>query len=414
MTLPETEGPVWAPEARPPVRSPIGPGLPVALEARRWDWILADLDGTRLGELTRASQRTWDRNLNAPATCKFQIRMDDPQANLVLFEDLLLLVYKDRYLRFVGDVTSAEESHSGQGYGTVVATATDALWRLDHRLLGKDFSGLGGYSDGTALVPLMKAFIARRAVERVQGAVGTNYDAGGDAGIRFYPFQYESSVGFVGPLFFKSTLELLMEMGATLDGYDFTLDPVPPTADSQGTAIGWLKISDALGQERPEAIFEYGSGRYNVLSYQRQIDRAGLANVAYNLPTNWPASVAAPEAGVPAASVVYSFNQDSIDARTRHETLVQDDLGAGSDVMRQQLVDLHISLRKQPRQIITFSPGLDAPKFGEDFDIGDIVTFRARVGRQVRVNALFRVYGVGVALGEEGQEVQTLTVVPST
>ena len=388
-------------------------GVPVADPSQRWNWILADLDGLRLGELTRASARTWDRALNAPATCKFQIRMDDPQANLVLFEDLLLMVYKDRALRFVGDVTSAEESHSGQGYGTVVATATDALWRLDHRLLGKDFTGLGGYSHGTALVPVEKVAIARTAVDRVQAVVGTNYDAGGDAGVRFYPYTYTSSKSFVGPLFFKSVLELLTEIGSTLDGYDFTLDPVEPITDALGTPIGWLKLSDTLGQVRPEAIFEYGTGRVNVLSYQRQIDRAGLANVAYNLPTNWPASVAAPEAGASAASVLYAQDVDSIAARTRHETLVSDDLGAGSDAMRQQLVDLHVSLRKQPRQIVTFSPALNAPKFGEDFDIGDVVTFRARVGSQVRVNGLFRVYAVGVALGEQGQEVQTLTVVPS-
>jgi hypothetical protein len=90
--------------------------------------------------------------------------------------------------------------------------------------------------------------------------------------------------------------------------------------------------------------------------------------------------------------------------------------------LRWQILQEHVRVRKNPRQVIQFTPirsdlagtiTHSIPSFGFDYDIGDIVTFRAAVRGEARVDAKFRVYGADVSIEPEGEERVTLSVIPS-
>jgi hypothetical protein len=77
--------------------------------------------------------------------------------------------------------------------------------------------------------------------------------------------------------------------------------------------------------------------------------------------------------------------------------------------LRWQLIQEHVRVRKNPRQVIQFTP----IAFGSDFDIGDIVTFRAAVQGEAWIDATFRVYRADVTIDPEGAERVTLSVIPN-
>lgn len=357
-----------------------------------WQFVLADpATGASIGEILAAKTRTLTPQLNRMPTAAFTVRLDNKLAERMLTAEALVKVYQDKTLRFVGPIVSAEESAQGEG-GTVKVTAAGPLWRLMKRLIGKDAIG---YNKGTAGSPLDRGAIAQDIL--------TTVNAEGDTGIRVGSIT-PSATGYVGPWRFKPAGEAIAEMSATLDGYDFEIAPVEPTADAGGLQIGTLNIAPLLGTLQEEAIFEYGTGRRNVAGYTRPVTLDGLMNLGWNLPDGFPdTSVSAPATQSDAASIA---------KWGRMEAVVPGDITVAA--MRQKLVDEHIRIRKQPRQVITFEPARNAPLYGTDYDVGDIVPARARLGQSNRFDGLFRVYGVTISISEEGTVTEKLDLVPNT
>jgi hypothetical protein len=78
--------------------------------------------------------------------------------------------------------------------------------------------------------------------------------------------------------------------------------------------------------------------------------------------------------------------------------------------MRNTLLNEHLTVRRNPRNIITFQPSIDPqdqgklPQFGDIYDVGDIVTGRAAFNGSLRFDALFRCWGVEFTIEENGIE----------
>jgi hypothetical protein len=360
-----------------------------------WSLLLAGLDGVTVGEIDNASDRRFDFPLNRIATGQFRIRLDHPFSAQLLEGDSLIKLYQrsssTSELRMVGEVVSVEEVAGESDAGSLAVTFAEAgFFRLNHRLVGKSATGV---SYGTALSPVDRGLIAQQVIE----AVNTETDTG----VRIGSIT-ASANGYVGPWWYKPVGEAILELSATLDGFDFRFNPVEPTQDSAGLAVSQFTAAGALGQLRPDTVFEFGTGKRNMKSLKRQVSRDGLMTRGYHLPPGFP------ETSEP---VVSSQNLTATAARGLHEGLVTSDLSVAD--LRAALVAEHVEVRKQARQLITFEPTSYGTEFNVDYEVGDVVTARAVVDGSIRFDASFRIYGVEVSVTDEGLASYSLTLVTS-
>lgn len=101
-----------------------------------WTFGLCDLSGNPIGEITNAYERKVNLPLNALTTAEVTLRLGDALVDEVisLNGDVLLKVYQDSTLRFIGDLMSAEEVTGDKA--TMRLNFAGPLWRLSRRLLG--------------------------------------------------------------------------------------------------------------------------------------------------------------------------------------------------------------------------------------------------------------------------------------
>jgi len=361
-----------------------------------WSFVLlTDLTGEPIGEVTNAYDRKVTFQRNRATTCSFRLRLDDPFADQVLDGQVLIKLYKDQTLRFVGDVVAASEKGADQDQ-RVEVTCSDRFWALEHRLCGKSAAGL------KYTAPVDRGTVLRDVL------LVTNNEA--DTGIRNGTLAASSS-NTPGPWYFKPLTEVFAELAAALDGPDWRLTPREPAVDNAYPypvpVISTLDVAAAFGVFRPEAIFEFGTGRSNVRDYERAVSKAGLLNQGVSLPPGFPdAAVGALQSSVDTAS---------IGRWGLHEGVVPGDLA--DDNLRLKLVQEHVRVRAQPKQVISVTPvrvdtnGPPVPEFKVDYDIGDLVPFRAVVNDRVRANLVARVHGAEVALDSEGAETVTPVLV---
>jgi hypothetical protein len=352
-----------------------------------WALVATTLAGLELGELTDAHDRQISLPLNAKPAAGFRVRMDHRHADDLLGGEVLVKAYEDGTLREVFEVATAEEVADGSGIASVAVNLHSAGWaRLERRLLGR---GSDGYSQGTALVPVALHTIAQTILTTVNTSAASTVAAGTFTG---------TATGHVGPWHLKPVTEALQEMSATLDGFDFEIAPEEPTA----SLVGTLNVAATIGQSRTDTILEYGTGQHNIASYQRRVDLTGLANAAYI-----PGQSAVDGQLSPLITVE---DAASITTWGRREAVVPTDLLV--EDFRRKLAYEHVTVRKQPRQLITFTPTVDAFTYGVDFEVGDVIRARAAVAGDVRFDALFRIYGVTWQIDDEGRAEPAVTLSP--
>ncbi len=369
-----------------------------------WTATIHTLDGgTRLGELRNASVRKFGDELNKMKTVGLTVNLDSPFSEQLLQGDSLISLYEtvgtltdntpDRRLRFVGETVTAEESVDGSS-ASIAITAGDGLFRLLKRMVGK---AIPGYAKGLATATVDRSDIAVDMINRVQAASGTTFDAGGDAGIQIGATQPSSST-YVGPLYFAKVAEQIALLSAALDGFDFELVPIEPTL---GGKLWTFNTYTVKGTLRENAIFEFGTGRKNVKSYTRAVTKDLLLNDGYTPPPGFPDS---------AEPILRETNTASIVARGRFEDVVSSDIPVAD--FRQKLLQEHVGIRNMARQQITFQPHVNAPRYAIDWDVGDIVPFRAVKNGQLRVNGYVRIYAVEITIDDVGRAVPSITVIP--
>lgn len=364
-------------------------------------YIVADPStGANIGELRNAGNRSVNLAVNRNPTASATIRVDHPYADRLLSGASLLKVYEagppfaTPALRFIGHVAGVEEVGEGNGLpGSLAVTFGGPFTRFGERLLGKTTTG---YADGTALAPVDMSTLVANLVTAANGEgytgvdLGTVTAAGSTSYLTFTPY--------------KPAADAINEVVNSLGGPDFKLAAIEPLVVAGGLRIATMDVKASVGTSKPAAAFEYGVGRRNVTTYNRRVNYA-IANAVYGLP---PSSN-------PAAAVVASTDAGSIATYGRREALVGTDLAV--DALRQRLVDETVRIRKNPQQVITFQPAREdaarpgsVPRFGVDFDLGDVVPFRAVSGGTVRVNAGLRVYGVSWSIDANGAARPTFTL----
>lgn len=361
-----------------------------------WRFILTDSTFTPVGEILNASERKITLPLNKVPTAAFKVRLDHPLADTLLTTNCYLKAYRTiaggtPSLEYYGPIVSAEENIDSNGQSIAVNSA-GAAWVLSKRLTGKSSTGTTVTND--------RAVLARLAISGTNNDGETHIDWAG---------TYTSGSSFTytfGP--YKTVLDTINELGNTIDGFDWRIDPIENFANGQvtGNKIGMFNAATVFGSEQDEALFEYGTGRANIAAYKRSVSRDTQANKVYH-----NADTGADSPGYPTK---FSSDADSIATWGLMEDVAQGSLQ--DNVMRQKLVDEHVLVRKNPRQLIEFTPHIDPndsgrlPVFRRDYYIGDTVHARAFYNGQQRFDVLPRVWVVTFDLSAEGTEQLTLTL----
>lgn len=372
--------------------------------------VLTDLAGTDVSELPAATAKHTEVALNSMGTSTATVRNDSPDADLLLEGDKLCRVYDvdDDFLTDGNKTLIAHhrlitaEEVSSDGSATVAATFADPYWILMRRLVGKVAAG---YTRGTSLAPVDRGTIITELLAAA--------NAEGVTGVRIGNVTASSTTYIPAPgWLYKPLGEAIAELGATLDGPDWRVRAI----EYAGGYIGELDVAPIIGTSRPDHVLEYGDGKLNLTAFKRAVSFEGALTRAFHLPPGYPDNAAQ----VPLV-------RDDLTAQAARgllEGVVAADLT--SDDLRGKLLDAHIAVRARGRQTFELTLARDlgrrAPRFAPggagDFDLGDLLPFRAstvRNGELVkRADVIVRVYGFAVTVDDAGVATPTLTVTPST
>lgn len=402
-----------------------------------------------IGEIRQAKDRTLNQGIRQMATAGLTVDRDHSLVGELFKCHRRLLVIRDGDPTadpadppmFVGPVITCEEAGD-----KVAITAADAWWRLIKRRIGIWAADLNAAATdgpafrGTTLIaggPYKKSWLIRLVIHNVNEYYTP---VTGDGVLDVAPGTLAGSFcglapplvgpgglagegsGFVGPFVHKPASDAIQEISGNLDAPEWIILPegLPRLYDPAGTDsadliftgvdptptmhLGRLNVAMAIGgQVRDEAQFHMGYGRRNVTDYKRVASSDGVMNWGAILPTDSTVAVA---------------RQDLTDTPT-NPVIYMDEVSSDLVIpaMRDLLVQEHVAIRRIPRETITFNPLTNltgrVPVLGTDYDLGDIVPFRAVRRGVTQVNAYMRVYGVNRALSDDGDETAAPVLVPS-
>lgn len=368
-----------------------------------WTYILTDLLGNELGEITNATARTVSLGLNRAATASFTVRDDNPFATELFANDTILKVYEGTTLRFNGDVVSTELASGEGSSATIRVNAANPAWKLARRITG--------WSSGGKVYEGDKAKSARKMINE---ANGPKDESGGDRGNPHTGIKLLSEASYVagsskyiaGP--YRPTLTCINDMAHTLTGFDWYISPiegesavVTNTVGSWTTPlIGLFEANNAFGSNKG-VVFEYGAGQHNVKSISYVRDLSDLTNHAIHLPDD-------PET----EATLHKFDAASQSYRGRFEATA-DAFGITEVALREAWLNEVIRVKKNPRYVVSMKLDIDdgtgrVPKLGTDYWLGDIVTARGVInGTTTLFSGQVRVYGVEIEVNEAGTATKT-------
>jgi len=360
-----------------------------AMGAPKWRFELADLTGTALGDLTQARDRKITQQLVKPTTIEFTLDTFHPEVYDLLYnQHVYIKAYRENQLITTCETTALQVIGQGEER-SIRVVATEAPWvMLMKRLIGKSTAGITMEDmDRSTMAQVIVFFVNLEATSKVE--VGSVMSAGSTATATFT---------------YKRAMEAITELGAPLNGFDWWFTPTEP---STGT-VGRLNIAPIRGGYRPNAVFEYGTGRANAREYEWRIALGDRISRAYSLPPSYPKN-----SGLVVASSVDTATELNIG---RREDLIESDLGDAAGDLRQALTDEAVSIRKNPKNVFLIQPAPNddtgrVPQYLLDYDVGDIIEGRVQDQDILMLDALVRVYGVEVELDDLGNEQITLGLV---
>lgn len=361
-----------------------------------WTFILTDLNGAVLGELIGATNQTISLPLNRVPTVSFQLPLWHPLGDTVLTQDALVKVYRrdilgTQRLVFCGPLTDSEENGDALNQ-SIAATASGPFIRLTNgRVIGTTKAGIKFPASGTASY----AVIAQQIITTANGSGYTGIENGTITGT--------IASGAVGPYYLKNPGEALAEISSGINTFDWEIAPTEPTNVGKAwPQIGTFNAYNLLGQQRPNAILEYGTPRANVTGYDRKVART-YANSVIVPTSGWPDGTA--------LDLITRTDATSITNRGLWE-VVANDAGVVDTTLRQKIGDEHLKYRKDPHQIVTFTPAVNTrPAIFTDYIVGDWIRARAVVRSSVRFDSMFRIWGATFSLDQNGNESLDLQLV---
>lgn len=356
---------------------------------QKWSFVLTALDGTPIGEILNASNRSLSLGLSRAATASFQIRAQNPRLLDLYQQDNLLQVWQDSTLRFWGPLVSSNYATQEDGSDpTIAVNAASPAWRLANRLAGKSGSGTLYTGD--------KADTAKKIID------ATNAES--DTGIKTVAVESGSLGTYTaGP--YKPVIECLSELAHGLDGFDWYLRPITETSGK----IAEFIAGPVIGGKQVDTVFEYGVGRHNIRSMTFIRDLSTMMNRAYHIPDEGADS--------PGATVVTKEELTSIGYRGLFEGII-DPLGLTDTTLREAWATANVEVRSNPRLVVTMTPDIfdpgqpgRVPIFGTDYNIGDFVRARAVMYGTQLFDGFVRVYNVQIDVDDNGRATTTPTLV---
>lgn len=367
---------------REPARTVVGPSVPKGL----WRFVITDAAGVSVGE-PRATGRTVTWQLSGTSSASFSIRDTDPMWTQIATGSSNLKVFNSRGdLVFYGPIVSDQESASGQG-ATVQFTAADQSWILGKRFAAKDPSGVGETFTSTDPATIIAALV---------GEVNGEKPTGISAVVTSDTFP-PTTVTYV----WKKVLDALNELGSTEGSYEWTLSYID---GANGAApVVALNLQAQAGTDiRNQTFFEYGSGtRHNCSSYTVTHNETNRATLVWALGNGGFTSASAEAAG----------DQEVFQ---RYEDVVSfNDI---TDVsLLSTLALAHVAVRKVPQTLVNVTPfPATAPRYGVDWNLGDLVSIRIMSRGSVRAEGVGRIWGATVGLTDAGDEQATITLQPGS
>jgi hypothetical protein len=361
--------------------------------------VITDMAGAVIGPLRGAKALTISLRHKGLPTVGLQVPLWHPYAEHLISQDVLLKVYRrdtlgTNKLLFIGPVLGAEENGDTLNQ-TLAVTAVGPFWRLTKRRIGMTKAGIEFGSEAT---PVDLARIARDALVTANGAGYTGIEAPVD------PAHTQIANGGTGIMWVKNVAELITELAAGLNSFDFRVDPIEPTNVGKAfPQIGYLNIQPMIGSSKPNVIFEYGTGRANVASYSRSISRDEMLNQAIVNVQGWP--------DASSGDLIVRNDTAAQTARGLLQEVVPDG-GITDDTMRTQIADEHLKYRSSPKVIVKFTPVLNAvPSPFVHYDVGDWVRARAVVRESVRFDSMMRIWGLTLSIDDGGNESTELQLV---
>lgn len=355
-----------------------------------YTFVLGDLVGNSFGEVMNASKRQVILPLSKPSVASCVIDENNPQLGNVLTRDLLLRVYDNSTLRFHGPVVATEATPGEQGGVQVAITAADPSFRLARRVSGKSASPAAITSD--------KGDIAKQIIDTA--------NSDGETGVR----TQATSIGYSGvytPGPYKYTLSCINELADSLDGFNWQITPMEYTSGKIGTFVANWRGNYVV---KADVVFEYGGIRSNIRTFNAQRSWNDIANKAYHIPDDGPASP---------LTVLSQSDGTSIGGRGLYETILE----ASSildPTLRNQLLAEVVGARKDPRRVVTFTPDFDdpgrpgrVPVFGADYNVGDGVRVRinptggGRPSTSAFVDGYLRIYSMQIDIDNNGRATYT-------
>lgn len=348
-----------------------------------WSLELTDLNGNLFDEIHNAHDRVFTFGISRIPTVQFKLNSAHSLVEPLMSADAYVKGYAGSTLMHHG-IPTALERIADRNVRSVGVTSSGALWRLQKRLAAKN-------SVGTLyLTPTDRGQIAKEVIDaaNVDGSTGILTGA--------RPHLSYSTTNFkVEP--YKPVSEVIAELGQALDGFDWQVVPIEYTNGN----VGEWHAAPLIGAEKPEAVFEYGTGRNNISKVEDRVTLDTMANVVYH--------VAAAGVDAPGNPVVFASDATSIAERGRYEDMAAADLSIVGP--RQSLVEEHVRIRRYPRRVISFTPKAydrndpgNVPVFGRDYDVGDWVRAHARDEHGTWFDGFFRVYQAQVSVSNAGVE----------
>lgn len=309
-----------------------------------------------------------------------------------------------RTLAFHGPVVSAEETGQDNAQ-SIAVTAAGPYWRMAKRLIPGSKNKVGfGFGTAASLVDL--GMIARQIVFDTNAENFTGIDLGTHA---------PSVDGWVGKWVLKNSAEAIAELAAGQSSFEFRVRPTEPVAYANPPynwpRIGIFDVQPLFGVARPDAVFEYGTTRANVQSYSRSRSRDGQLTHGWISAPGFPDGISKKPDG---SDLYDSYQYGNEAAKLEHGWFdeVVNDAGVLDNELRQLILNYHLEVRKNPREIVTFRPAINArPAPFIHYDVGDTVRARAVVRGNVRFDALFRIWGLSFELDQNGNETVELELI---